>query len=213
MMSAAQDFRRVNLNRNHLHKAVGAVTLLLVVYMAIWTGVDPPRQTTDLTLAGEDASTGSTVVEMYHYCAPGESPVWAYVAAGWNLLLILCASILAVQTRNVVKTFNESLTLAILAYSHFLFVILRIFFFIFIDNFSGPVMNHLQSLVYSLDQMTGLVIYFFPKLWLKEKSPPPRTASVDAIRKSAALYQSRISNGVSGGSHHYASNFSNHPTL
>lgn len=187
MMAASRKFHRTRLNRRNLYKMVAGITLLMAVYLAIWTGVDPPTKSAEYELTESTTESGEQIVKLGYYCSNGSSNAWQYAAVCWNSVLLLCASVLAFQTRNVVQAFNESRTLAFLIYSHALFIILRIFLLIFGESFSGNMANLLGSLLISMDQMAGCVIYFLPKFLASDEDP--------AFRSSAA-HSSRFSQGL-----------------
>lgn len=55
-----------------------------------------------------------------------------------------------------------------MTYSHFLFVLLRMITFVLAGSISGPVLNRARSIIYSLDALGTIGIYFFPKLIAKD---------------------------------------------
>jgi hypothetical protein len=108
MMTAAQTLRRTKVNRKTLYELVAGITFLMVIYLAIWTGVDPPQQAVEYELTESTTDTGDIIVAQRNYCNGGDSAIWQYAAVGWNAVLLICASVLAFQTRNVVQEFNEA---------------------------------------------------------------------------------------------------------
>ena len=110
MMSAARSMRRVSLNRNNLYKVVAGIVLLMAVFLATWTGVDPPQKTAEYELTDQTTESMEQVVGVTYFCSGGNSNGWQYAAVGARLVLLICASVLAFQTRNVISTFNESRT-------------------------------------------------------------------------------------------------------
>ena len=164
MASAARRMRRVKINRNNLYLTVAIFTTLIVIFLSVWTAIDPSRTNKEYELTETQNSFGDTIVNVSYFCNGGDEKFWQYIGVGWNLILLLVASVLAFQSRNIVETFNESRTLAFLIYSHTLFVIVRTSLFIFEDKISGPLMNTLRSSLASIDQISSCVIYFLPKL-------------------------------------------------
>jgi len=163
MMDAARTMRRITLNRAHLFRAVALISLCLIIYMAVWSGKDPPHHATEFSLTEFSTDQGERIVGKTYYCS-GNSNIWEYVAVGWNVVLLVGASVLAFQTRNTIKMFNESRTLAFLTYSHFIFVVLRVSTFILENNVRGSILGHVRSVLYAFDQILACGIYFLPKL-------------------------------------------------
>lgn len=154
--------------RGDLYRAVVGVTIAVVIYLAFWTAFDPPKRTSEYTLTDSITDTGEHVVGVSFHCSP-ESDVWAYVAVGWNAVLLLGASVLAFQTRNIIGAFNESRTLAFLIYSHLVFVVLRCGSFLLSGYLNGATLENLRSLIYSVDQIAMVFIYFVPKIVAKDE--------------------------------------------
>mmetsp|Transcript_2073 Transcript_2073/g.3676 ORF Transcript_2073/g.3676 Transcript_2073/m.3676 type:complete len:949 (-) Transcript_2073:159-3005(-) len=164
MMEAARELRRVTIRRSVLYNTVAAVTLLVIVYLACWSAINPPSQTSEYSMTDEVINEEVIVGRSYYCSNSSDSNVWSFVAVAWNAALLLAASVLAFQTRNVIQAFNESRTLAFLIYSHFIFVMARISIIFLSDHVQGSILNFSMSLVYSIDQVAACCIYFFPKL-------------------------------------------------
>ena len=188
MMSAALTMRRVAIGRSRLYYGVVNVGLLVAIYLTVWTILDPPKRVAEYTLTddtnhistrADSAKSGDSdddddsdyiyeyIVDKTYYCASSSSMngsySWNFIAVAWNAVLLLTASVLAFQTRNVFPNFNESRTLAFLIYSHFVFVILRICTFLLADIMNGNSVDNLRGLLYALDQIAACCIYFVPK--------------------------------------------------
>lgn len=74
-----------------------------------------------------------------------------------------------------------------MTYSHFVFVLLRMITFVLVGSVSGPVLNRSRSVIYSLDALGTIGIYFFPKIIAKDL---PNTSLVS--------FTARGDNGRSG---------------
>ena len=173
-MEAARELRRITIQKDSLYKAVGILCLLITAALAAWTTLDPPHKVAEYEFTKKHNTNGEFIVDSTYYCSTSDSTSWAYAAVAWNAVLLISASVLAFQTRNVIQHFNESRTLAFLIYSHFVFVMLRISTFLLSDQLDGRTLDHLRSLLYAIDQMAACIIYFLPKLFLKNA---PRAAS------------------------------------
>jgi hypothetical protein len=117
LMQAARELRRVDIKRTLLYKSVAAICLLLLIYLGTWSALNPPQQEIEYSMTGETTETGDWVVGKTYFCSNGDGTnAWQFVAVAWNAVLLLCASVLAFQTRNVIQQFNESRTLAVRRY-------------------------------------------------------------------------------------------------
>jgi hypothetical protein len=163
LMNAANSFKRVNVDRKDLFRGVAVVGVIVVIFLITWTVLDPPRKVPEYSLSGVTREDGTNGVDKTYYCS-SESEVWGYIAVGWNSLLLFCAMVLAFQTRKIQKDFNESQTLAIMIYSHFVFVIMRIVTFALSGNISNSLLNRFQSMLFSADTLVTIAVYFVPKL-------------------------------------------------
>jgi len=179
MMEAARRMRRVEIHRNSLYIGVASITVLVAVYLSVWTILDPSQRTAEYELTDSSTEVGERIVAVYYYCS-SDSLTWEYVAAGWNLVLLLGATVLAFQTRNIIKTYNESRTLGVLIYSHFLFVILRCCTFLLSGHLNGITLGHIRTLLFSVDQIAACLIYFLPKLIAKEEPTSMRISGLNS---------------------------------
>ena len=151
------------------------VCLAVAIVLAVWSAVDPPQKIAEYNLSedkvlpkGFSPEIEAFVVDKVYYCSAGESNAWAYAGLGWNTFLLVCASVLAFQMRNIKEDFNESRTLAFLIYSHAVFVVLRICTYLLTDHFEGSTLRQMRGLLHAFDQMAACVIYFLPKIFLPD---------------------------------------------
>ena len=190
LMTAANRLRHVKTSRSSLFGAVACVMFCIILFLVVWTIVDPPRKIAEYDLSDvpprelapeEDVDASESLeswlaeveVRKFFYC-DSESNVWRIVSVGWNLVLLLCASVLAFQSRNVRSQFNESRSLAMLIYSHFVFVLLRTTVYFFLPSIDRSTLAKYESLILSCDTIALIVIYFFPKF-----SKPNQATSSD----------------------------------
>ena len=165
LTKASNRLKRITVDRMNLFVFVAGVVGLVVCYMAFWTAFDPPDRQGEYELTEKVTMNGETVVELSFHCA-SESGVWRYISVVWHALLLLTATVLAFQTRNVRDEFNESRILAILIYSHFVFVLLRVAIFGLEDSLGYLRSARLISMVASCDVIATCFIYFLPKFLL-----------------------------------------------
>lgn len=200
LMQAARKMRRVQLKRRSLHGGVAMIGILVSVFLVVWTVLDPPKkqaqyELTDQVLVNGDENQDfesaslfdTTIVQVQYFCS-SESEAWQYVLIAWNLVLILCATALAFQSRSVKQHFNEAQTLSRLIYAHFLFVLLRVMSQFFEPTIGVP----MRSMIYSLDTIFMVLVYFVPK-FLADDHQPGQRGSV-----STTFFSGRGVPGVSG---------------
>ena len=166
LIGSARRFRRVVLSRRSLFTTVFAISAAVFIYLVVWTIYDPPTKNEEYVLTEVVNDDGYTIIDVSHFCS-SESGFWDYIAVGWNTLLLLCATVLAFQTRTLQKDFNESQTLAFLIYSHFVFVVLRLITVI-MQQWSGTPTSIeklvlIRGFIFSMDTIATILIYFVPK--------------------------------------------------
>ena len=166
LFQAASRMRRVTLHRSKLFGAVAIISALIILFLALWTGLDRPQVAAEYEVTATTTDYGETIVEQLNYCR-SEYMFWYYLSVGWNLVLLFAATVLAIQTRTLTQAFNESLTLGILIYSHLVFVVLRIVTF-FLPIQEGLLLQ-CRSIIYSVDTLATLIIYFLPKFLAKNE--------------------------------------------
>ena len=200
LMTAARSMRRVELNQRHLITMVLGLTAFVVIFLIFWSTLDPPKQGSLLELSDETTAAGETVVLTQSFCA-SKSDYWRYLGALWHSLLLLSATVLAFQTRKLRTDFNESQTLALLIYSQFIFVILRIITFSIetADNYSEIL--RFQSLIYSCDVITAVCVYFVTKLVIKNGGGAMNGTSSRRGRLFGTAATTTGAAGAGGGAH------------
>ena len=124
LMVATQQMRRVKLTMASLFGAVLFFCVLVFICLVLWTTMDPPRKDEEFELTENESENGETVVKRSYYCG-SDQEVWNFLGVSWQALLLLCASVLAFQTRKVREDLNETKVLAMMIYSQFVLVILR----------------------------------------------------------------------------------------
>ena len=164
LMTAAKKMKRIVLTRRHLFGTVGLFVFVIVLFLVLWSTLDAPKRQGEFTLTDETTDdTEEHVVTINYYCA-SESQIWRYAAVVWHCILLLCATVLAFQTRKLQAGFSESSVLATVIYAQFLFVLLRAITFALEGIVSESYMASVRSLIYSTDAIVTLCVYFIPKL-------------------------------------------------
>lgn len=171
LLSAARQMKRVVLDMRHLYAMVIGITSIVVFFLLAWSLVDIPVKETFFTLSSVTAPDGSKVITQEHYCS-SDSDFWNYFAALWFFILLLAASVLAVQTRHLKTDYNETETLAVLIYSHSVFVILRILTFTMSSEDEADAVRF-RSVIISCDVLAALAIYFVTKFVSSDRADGP----------------------------------------
>jgi len=167
LMSAASRMRRLVLKVDRLFGAVSIVSAVVLTFLIVWTVVDAPMKTEDYQLTSQMTESGESIVETTFYCN-SESEAWSYMSLAWHTLLLILATILAFLTRMMPRDVNESHVLAIMIYSHFVFVVLRSIFFGLRSVLELRRQPLYLSLILSCDTIATCLIYFMPKFLFSE---------------------------------------------
>ena len=203
----------VQITRKKLFGAVFGLSSLVVLYLILWSVLDRQKRQIEYALTAETASSqgdgetggSETIVTADYYCT-SNSNAWSLVSLGTLSLLLICASLLAYQTRNHRKDMNESKQLALLVYSKCFFIFLRLglFFLVSSGSLSAATAEDWSSLIFSIDVMATIPIYFLPKLMTSDEEFDElrRTATMVDPAKSSVHFagQQSNSNESSGGS-------------
>jgi len=191
IMRISRKMKKVQLDKRKLYATVGFVVLLVTSYLVAWTVVDPPSPRVEMLLSEENGY----IVHLSRECA-SDRPTWHIVAMCWQIILLVCATVLAFQARDVRQEFNESKSLAIMDYSHFLFAIFRaIVFFMARARPPPDVVACTISFLLSFDSLFAVSIYFGPKIMTVVRKPHESSSTIE--RGSSIM---GISLGILGGS-------------
>jgi len=184
---AGRSGRRMHqVNEKRLNGAVLLIAIVVSIGLMLWTFVDPPSKNFEVVVTDDlIVETGEFIVERTNFCK-SEGVFWNYVAVSWQLLLLLAASVLAFQSRKIsqlVEDVNETRTLAMMIYSHFLFISLRLVSFLYesrssfsfaedevASDVSRSQFAAARSIIFAADTIATLSIYFAPKFFKKGSS-------------------------------------------
>lgn len=148
MMASAQRMQRTKIRMKNLFFSVAVITGIVVIYLILWTVLDPPTKQGEYSLTTTLAEDQSTIIDVSYYCS-SESDAWAFIAVGWDVLLLLVATVLAIAMRNIREEFNESRTLAFLIYSQLVFALLRLVtYFLANTDILNSVLHGVRSIMY-----------------------------------------------------------------
>eukprot|EP00588_Corethron_pennatum_P013521 CAMPEP_0194276232 /NCGR_PEP_ID=MMETSP0169-20130528/8874_1 /TAXON_ID=218684 /ORGANISM="Corethron pennatum, Strain L29A3" /LENGTH=796 /DNA_ID=CAMNT_0039019897 /DNA_START=74 /DNA_END=2464 /DNA_ORIENTATION=+ len=162
IMNAAKKLKRVIVPRKNLYQTVFIICGLVVLVLAFWSAFDPPVGMKQFRITNMKTKEDDYIIKVGHYCN-SKSNTWQYIAHIWTITLLLCTSVLSAQMRSVRKNFNESLPLAVMTYSHFIFEIMQVMTHLLPESVSQVDISYVRSLLYSTDTIATVVIYFIPK--------------------------------------------------
>lgn len=167
-MQSSKKLKRVTISRNAMFGAIGLLVMIDLLFLTAWTIVSPPEAVESRVLPDEF----STTVQVSLTCRSRQN-VWPYMSMGWHTLLLIVASVLAFQSRDIVPDFNESRSFGTMIYSHFLFMSLRlIVFHLSVNGLINPNINGAaMSFLFSFDMLLATVIYVIPKCVEAIKNP------------------------------------------
>ena len=209
IMMAASRMKRVVLKHSTLFGIVVLLTSVAAIYLLLWTLIDTPHQSTEFSLTDTVTDEGETIVVATNYCS-SDSALWKYVSTGCRSVLLICATVLAFQTRKIQHDVNESQVLAILIYSHFVFVVLQIIIFTLEGLLDVSDLSRYQSLVYSCDAIAACCIYFLLKFTVKDSHYTQRRSTFVSGHSTSNLenpvrrsYSSGLSSEIIMGSSHH----------
>jgi hypothetical protein len=207
LMKASRRMKRVQLNRWHLFRAVLCILIPVTIFMIIWTAVDPMIRQEDVYLSEtDDVDDSSENPDAFRYrstidanivCKSSMSEAWYYASVGIHAVLLVTATVLAVATREVRSEFNESQQLAVVVYSHFVFLVLRIVTLALQSNVSPERLSGSRSILYSLDVILTVLIYLAPKIfviWF----PPSESGENGVGTRRDSLGRTRVSIDITG---------------
>jgi len=79
--------------------------------------------------------------------------------------VLLGASVLAYQSRDIIERMNEGHWLAFLVYSHLMFLIVRITIKVLAltDTIMASMLTKIMAIVVALETISAILVYFLPK--------------------------------------------------
>ena len=101
--SKSMKFRRVDTDGGKLRRYPVFIVIVVFIYLIVWTILDLPSPNENLAL---DHSGFGNTITVEQTCS-STSGIWHRVTYAWQCLVLISASILAFQSRNVVERMNE----------------------------------------------------------------------------------------------------------
>eukprot|EP00584_Thalassiosira_punctigera_P014606 CAMPEP_0172548874 /NCGR_PEP_ID=MMETSP1067-20121228/18079_1 /TAXON_ID=265564 ORGANISM="Thalassiosira punctigera, Strain Tpunct2005C2" /NCGR_SAMPLE_ID=MMETSP1067 /ASSEMBLY_ACC=CAM_ASM_000444 /LENGTH=634 /DNA_ID=CAMNT_0013336169 /DNA_START=118 /DNA_END=2023 /DNA_ORIENTATION=+ len=160
LLRNARRMRRVTITQAYLYKCQAVAVALVLIFLICWTIVDPWTKIEGSELVSDNN------VQISLGCS-SRSSLWLGAAFLWEAICIFAAALLAFQSRGNEHRFNESTEVGNMAYSHFIFLVLRLGVVWLLP--SGTLDKSTQDATYSFllsaDSTFALVLYFGPKIY------------------------------------------------
>ena len=102
LISASSKFRRVRLDKKKLLSAVFIIGAIIVIFLVVWTIMDPAVQTAEFNLTEDMTEDGDTIVRRTYYCS-SKSDAWLFLSLGWQALLLFCGTVLGKNRQYLVR--------------------------------------------------------------------------------------------------------------
>lgn len=171
LMRASKRMKRVVIHRDHLVYTVAIFTALMSLFLLIWSVSDPPRKVQVFELTTKRDAEGSVIVNRNFQCE-STTEKWSLIGIGWHCFLLFIAIVQTIQTRSIRNEVNEVQTLALVVYSHFFFVVLRLVLLLVQDSINDAHIAGASSIILGLNTIVTLIIYVIPKFRTKAERTP-----------------------------------------
>ena len=161
LMRAGTRFQRADIDKIKFKRIMIIASILLVLYLTMWTIFDIPCPKNDYRL-----SKDTNLVTVYTGCA-SSSFWWEILALSYEAMLLIAITVLTFFSRGVIEELNESRSLSFMVYSHFLFLVMRVLLLLLMssDMIPNALYVRIASLLISSDTLVALSVYFFPKFY------------------------------------------------
>jgi len=158
----ARVLNKIQIDPNSFKKHLVMVIAMLLLYLTIWTSIDMPKRTDDFEIFDMEGEV--TIVALYAGCASSRA-VWGSVSLGVESFVLLSATILAYQSREMIGKLSESHWLAFLVYFHSLFLLIRIVIQVLLvsDMMKSAMSTKMMAIVVALETIAAMLVYFLPK--------------------------------------------------
>ena len=178
--------RRIKIKPSDLYISVGVILAVVTVFLILWTAINPQTAIEQIDLTDTVNDSGGYVVKIGLACGSDTEFVFMVIVFLYQFLLLVAATVLAVQTRNVQQAFNESGRLSFVIYTHFLFLVFRVLVWLFRDLFPTVVGYCVTSFLLTCDALATLLIYFLPKI-LEARKPQSDYSSRTSMNGSSRI--------------------------
>ena len=184
VLQSSKKMKRVRISPEVLTAKVGGIVTLVTIYLILWTVLATPGKLEERVLVSEYG----TLIETSIRCS-SDVQFWVILSLAWEGLLLVCSTVLAFQSRNVIQEFNEAQSLATMTYSHFVFMVLRAINYVLEKNntFQPNLVATVNSYLLSLDTLFALLIYVGPKLMQAKAAPEPYSRGAINMNTSELL--------------------------
>ncbi len=177
--------RRVDFKLDNLKIGVLSVLFCVIAYLTVWSIVDPSSKVEHRVLGSNNQ------VNLSLYCT-SRSNAWKFLAFTWEVVLLLCILVLALQSTTLIKELDESQSLPLMVYTHFLFLVVRLIIAAlgFTNAITANLEGGITSLLLSGDTILCILIYFGEKFRAihYQKNSKNRNSSSSSFQKGSLRY-------------------------
>ena len=156
----SMQLRRVNYNLKRLKTGVFSAVIAVIIYLSIWTLIDPSTNK-DIQLFLDETKS---MVVINHTCASRKN-IWKIILYLWEAFQLISILVLTLQSQTLIREMDESQALTLMVYTHILFLVLRLIvgWFGLSYLFNPDTSISIKSLLLSWDTILCVVIYFGDK--------------------------------------------------
>jgi hypothetical protein len=100
LMQAGQRFRRIKVHARTLYQCSAFIGLVVLVFLAVWTGIDPPLEQGFYTLSDDVTPNDNATVVYESFECKSNWMYWWVICIAWQTNLLLTAAVIAFQNRD-----------------------------------------------------------------------------------------------------------------
>eukprot|EP00957_Ditylum_brightwellii_P203857 15336556-Ditylum_brightwellii.AAC.1 len=146
-----------------MYMAVGSVTIVISIFLLIWTVVDPPDRQSNRRYKDGINDDGGRIIET-EYLFRSDSAAWFDISYFYQFVLFIAATVLAFQNRNIRQEFNNLSQLAFIIYARSILLLLCMMVVYYGSSLKANFVATITSYLLNADIIQTLAIYFVPKL-------------------------------------------------
>jgi len=165
----------------------------VIIFLTVWTVLDAPSKRETYLIEQSNLHQ----IQIFDGCQ-SDSQLWLVTSFAWEAVLLVTATILTFQSRDVIEDLSNTQGLAFMVYSHFLFLVVRILVLTLqmASIFKPPLAGKVISLCLSIDTISSTLVYFGPKFIAAHKETTDQGKPVTRVIKKGNGGGRRIISGL-----------------
>jgi len=177
----ARLLRKVQIDHTRFKKLLVMSITMLLAYLIIWTSVDIPKRTDDFEII-----EGEVTIVAFHAGCASSSTIWGNISLAVESFVLISATILAYQSREIIGMLDESHWLAFLVYSHSVFLMIRVMIQVLLLSgmIKSALSTKIMAIVVALETIAAMLVYFLPKFVTIRSKKATKTVIVQTLRSS-----------------------------